>query len=149
MFEKILFGTICLSGIILLINRFVFGNKFDKKNPKPEPIPVDYSRSLFPVLLIVFLLRGFVAEPFRIPSSSMLPTLEIGDFLFVNKFKSGIRLPITHKKIIEVSDPERGDVFVFRYPENPSQNYIKRVMGYMYTLMASKWVLPQKANTSL
>jgi len=104
MFEKILFGTICLSGVILLVNRFVLGNKYDKKNPKPESIPVDYSRSLFPVLLMVFLLRGFIAEPFRIPSSSMLPTLEIGDFLFVNKFKYGV-------------------------PENPAQNYIKRVIG--------------------
>lgn len=90
---------------------------------------MDYARSFLPVLLLVFLLRGFVAEPFRIPSGSMLPTLEIGDFILVNKFNYGIRLPITHSKIISVNEPERGDVVVFRFPPNPTQNYIKRLIG--------------------
>ena len=94
-----------------------------------EPSWVEYSKAFFPVLLIVFLLRSFLAEPFKIPSSSMRPTLEVGDFILVNKFIYGIRLPIVEKKIIPLSDPERGDVVVFRYPVNPSQDFIKRVIG--------------------
>ncbi|MDX1286339.1 MAG: signal peptidase I [Draconibacterium sp.] len=94
-----------------------------------EPAIVEFAKFLFPVVLIVFLLRGFIAEPFRIPSGSMLPTLEIGDFILVSKFNYGIRLPVLNKKIIETGDPERGDVVVFRYPENPSIDYIKRVIG--------------------
>ena len=129
LFEKILFGLVFVSAIVLFINRFVLGKRFDKKNPTPEVWYVDYARSLFPVFLIVFVLRSFIFEPFRIPSSSMLPTLEIGDFLLVNKSVYGVRLPIINKKIISISDPERGDIFVFRFPKNPSQNYIKRVMG--------------------
>ena len=94
-----------------------------------EPVIVEYSKSFFPVLLIVFLLRGFIVEPFRIPSGSMLPSLYIGDFILVNKFAYGIRLPVWNKKVIETGDPERGDVVVFRYPRNPSLDYIKRVVG--------------------
>ena len=81
------------------------------------------------MLLIVFLLRSFVAEPFKIPSSSMRPTLEVGDFILVNKFAYGLRLPIIEQKIVPLSDPQRGDVVVFRYPLNPSQDFIKRVIG--------------------
>ena len=81
------------------------------------------------MILIVLLLRSFVVEPFRIPSGSMMPTLLVGDFILVNKFAYGIRLPVLDTKIIEVSKPERGDVVVFRYPENPSIDYIKRVVG--------------------
>ena len=94
-----------------------------------EPWPVEYARSFFPVLLIVLILRSFIAEPFRIPSGSMLPTLEIGDFILVNKFSYGVRLPITHEKIIEVGEPETGDVVVFRYPNDPKVDYIKRLIG--------------------
>ena len=94
-----------------------------------EPVIVEYSKSFCPVLLIVFLLRGFIVEPFRIPSGSMLPSLYIGDFILVNKFAYGIRLPMWNKKVIETADPERGDVVVFRYPRNPSLDYIKRVVG--------------------
>jgi len=129
LFEKILFGLLVTTGLVLFINRFVFGNRFDKKNPTLEPWYVDYSRSLMPVFLFVFVLRSFIFEPFRIPSSSMYPTLEIGDFLLVNKSIYGVRLPIINKKIIPIKQPERGDVFVFRYPKDPSLNYIKRVMG--------------------
>ncbi|MDH5571038.1 MAG: signal peptidase I [Gammaproteobacteria bacterium] len=89
----------------------------------------EFSRFLFPVVFIVLLLRGFIAEPFRIPSGSMLPTLEVGDFILVNKFSYGIRLPVLNKKVIELGTPERGDVIVFRYPEDPSIDYIKRVVG--------------------
>ena len=94
-----------------------------------EPPWIEYSKAFFPVLLIVFLLRSFLAEPFKIPSSSMRPTLEVGDFILVNKFVYGIRLPIIEKKLIPLSDPQRGDVVVFRYPVNPSQDFIKRVIG--------------------
>jgi signal peptidase I len=94
-----------------------------------QPWWVEYSVSFFPVILIVFLLRSFLVEPFKIPSSSMVPTLLVGDFILVNKFTYGIRLPVANKKIVQVKDPQRGDVMVFRYPEDPSLDYIKRVVG--------------------
>jgi signal peptidase I len=94
-----------------------------------QPWWVEYSISFFPVILIVFLLRSFLVEPFKIPSSSMVPTLLVGDFILVNKFTYGIRLPVANKKIVPLHDPERGDVMVFRYPEDPSLDYIKRVVG--------------------
>jgi signal peptidase I len=94
-----------------------------------EPVLVEYARSFFPVILIVLLLRSFLAEPFRIPSGSMMPTLLVGDFILVNKFSYGIRLPVLNRKIVEVGEPQRGDVVVFRYPKNPSMDYIKRVIG--------------------
>ncbi len=94
-----------------------------------QPAWVEYAASFFPVLLVVFTLRSFVAEPFKIPSSSMRPTLEVGDFILVNKFIYGLRLPIVESKIVPFSDPKRGDVVVFRYPLNPSQDFIKRVIG--------------------
>lgn len=95
----------------------------------PEPKLVDYSRSFFPVLLIVLLIRSFLFEPYRIPSSSMVPTLLVGDFIFVTKYAYGLRLPVLHTKILDTGGPERGDVAVFRLPSDPSVNYIKRVVG--------------------
>jgi signal peptidase I len=94
-----------------------------------QPWWVEYSISFFPVILIVFLLRSFLVEPFKIPSSSMVPTLLVGDFILVNKYVYGIRLPVVNRKLIEVGRPERGDVMVFRYPEDSSLDYIKRVIG--------------------
>ena len=94
-----------------------------------QPWWVEYSVSFFPVILIVFLLRSFLVEPFKIPSSSMVPTLLVGDFILVNKFTYGIRLPVVNKKVVEIGSPHRGDVMVFRYPEDPSLDYIKRVVG--------------------
>jgi signal peptidase I len=94
-----------------------------------QPWWVEYSVSFFPVILIVFLLRSFLVEPFKIPSSSMVPTLLVGDFILVNKFTYGIRLPVINRKIVPLGDPERGDVMVFRYPEDPSLDYIKRVIA--------------------
>lgn len=94
-----------------------------------EPIVVEYARSFFPVLLLVLLLRSFLFEPFRIPSGSMMPTLLDGDFIFVNKFVYGLRLPVLNTKIVQIGEPERGDVVVFRLPRDPSVNYIKRVIG--------------------
>lgn len=95
----------------------------------PEPWYVEYSKSFFPVLLIVLVLRSFIIEPFRIPSGSMMPTLLVGDFIVVTKYSYGIRLPVTRQQIIPTGLPQRGDVAVFRYPENPREDYIKRVVG--------------------
>lgn len=94
-----------------------------------EPLLVEYARSFFPVVLIVLLLRSFLVEPFRIPSGSMMPTLLVGDFILVNKFSYGVRLPVLNNKIIEVSEPKRGDIVVFRFPKQPEVDYIKRVIG--------------------
>ncbi|MGI4849984.1 MAG: signal peptidase I [Janthinobacterium lividum] len=94
-----------------------------------QPAWIEYSGSFFPVIALVFFMRSFLYEPFKIPSSSMVPTLQIGDLILVNKFTYGIRLPIINKKIIEVNDPKRGDVMVFKYPEDMSLDYIKRVVG--------------------
>ncbi len=101
----------------------------DSANRTGEPWYVEYSRSFFPVLLVVLILRAFVAEPFRIPSGSMMPTLLVGDFILVNKFAYGVRLPVVHTKILETGEPKRGDVIVFRWPRDPSLDYIKRVIG--------------------
>ncbi len=90
---------------------------------------IEYARAFFPVLLVVFVLRSFVVEPFRIPSGSMLPTLQNGDFILVNKYQYGIRLPVVNRKAFEVNSPERGDVMVFRFPHDEKVNFIKRVVG--------------------
>ncbi len=108
------------------------GGSSDARVPAEALAPsriVEYARSFFPVLLIVLLLRSFLIEPFRIPSGSMMPTLLIGDFILVNKFTYGIRLPVTDYKLIELGSPQRGDVVVFRYPQDPSTPFIKRVVG--------------------
>ena len=94
-----------------------------------QPWWLDWTAGLFPVILIVFLLRSFLFEPFKIPSGSMIPTLLVGDLILVNKFHYGVRLPVINKKIIDNHDPQRGDVMVFRYPVDPRQDYIKRVVG--------------------
>jgi signal peptidase I len=98
-------------------------------NTLKESTLVEYSKSFFPVILAVLLLRSFLVEPFRIPSGSMMPTLLVGDFILVNKFAYGIRLPVLDSKVIEIGEPGRGDVVVFRYPKDPTVDYIKRVVG--------------------
>jgi signal peptidase I len=103
-------------------------NKAALTGEQDVPWLVDISRSFFPVLLIVLILRSFLVEPFQIPSGSMLPTLEVGDFILVNKFAYGVRLPVLGTKIIKVGEPQRGDVFVFHHPGD-GVNYIKRVIG--------------------
>jgi signal peptidase I len=133
-FAAILVGLTALTGGIWLLDHVLFARGRAERatlagGEKKEPILVEYARSFFPVILIVLLVRSFLAEPFRIPSSSMMPTLLIGDFILVNKFAYGIRLPVLDTKIVPVGEPERGDVVVFRYPKNPSQDYIKRVVG--------------------
>jgi len=94
-----------------------------------EPVLVEYARSFFPVLLVVLVVRSFLFEPFRIPSSSMVPTLLVGDFIFVNKYVYGLRLPVINQKVWNIGEPSRGDVVVFRLPSDPSINYIKRLVG--------------------
>jgi len=94
-----------------------------------QPGWIEFPAGFFPVILVVFVLRSFLFEPFRIPSGSMIPTLLIGDLILVNKYAYGIRLPILNKKILDVGNPERGDVMVFRYPVNPADDYVKRVIG--------------------
>jgi len=96
---------------------------------RKEPLLVEYARFLFPVFLVVLVVRGFIVEPFKIPSGSMLPTLHIGDYILVNKFSYGLRSPIGYYKMLDLGSPERGDVVVFRYPNDPSVDFIKRVIG--------------------
>src|SRR5260221_4561846 len=96
---------------------------------EPEPVVVDMARAFFPVIVVVFLIRSFWVEPFKIPSGSMKPTLLVGDFILVNKYTYGIRIPVINKKVVPVNDVKRGDVVVFRYPADPSVDYIKRVVG--------------------
>ena len=126
-FALILFVLLVITGILYAVDVLKF-RKLRPKNAK-EPLWVEWGASFFPVILIVFVLRSFLFEPFKIPSGSMIPTLLVGDFILVNKFTYGIRLPVINKKIISINDPQRGDVMVFRYPEDPSLDYIKRVVG--------------------
>jgi signal peptidase I len=126
-FALILFLFVIFTGVLWAINQF-WARKRRPANAK-DPWWVEYGGSFFPVILAVFMLRSFLVEPFKIPSGSMIPTLLVGDFILVNKFTYGIRLPIINKKIIELNKPKRGDVVVFRYPPDPSLDYIKRVVG--------------------
>src|SRR6476646_2719032 len=126
-FALILFVLTAVTGVVWLADRLFFASK--RSAAAHEPVWVEYSKSFFPVLLVVFLLRSFLAEPFKIPSSSMRPTLEVGDFILVNKFAYGLRLPIVEAKFVPLGEPQRGDVVVCRYPVNPSQDFIKRVVG--------------------
>ena len=140
-FSLILFVFVVVTGLISLGYRLVFersriavGDAGDAGTPVPDssrtkPLLVEYARALFPIVLLVFVLRSFVVEPFRIPSGSMLPSLHIGDFILVNKFSYGIRLPVINHKIIPVGAPERGNVMVFRYPRDPKLHFVKRVVG--------------------
>ena len=126
-FALILFVLLVLTGVLYAVDRLHF-RKLRAADAK-EPLWVEWGASFFPVILIVFVLRSFLFEPFKIPSGSMIPTLLVGDYILVNKYIFGIRLPVINKKIIEVSSPQRGDVMVFRYPEDPSLDYIKRVVA--------------------
>jgi len=148
-FPAIMVSAVFITGIIWLLDEYVLAPKRRaaanalfaqneggtyalseaKENLLKEPVLVEYARSLFPVILAVLVLRSFLVEPFRIPSGSMMPTLLVGDFILVNKFAYGVRLPVINSKIIDVGEPSRGDVMVFRYPKNPSIDYIKRVIG--------------------
>jgi signal peptidase I len=127
----ILTGVIWWLDVALLRPRRAAAARSKGRDPAliPEPATVDYARSFFPVALVVLLLRSFIFEPFRIPSDSMMPTLLDGDFIIVNKSIYGLRWPVFNKKFFDIKSPERGDVVVFRYPRDPSINYIKRLVG--------------------
>jgi signal peptidase I len=125
-FAAFLLLLLVVTGAVWLLDKyFLRKNRGDAK----QPWWVEYSISFFPVILIVFVLRSFLVEPFKIPSSSMVPTLLVGDFILVNKFTYGIRLPVANVKVVQLNDPQRGDVMVFRFPDDPSLDYIKRVVG--------------------
>ena len=125
-FAAVLLLATTISGLIWGIDHFVLR---PRRGARSEPVVVEMARSFFPVILIVFLLRSFLYEPFKIPSESMLPTLQVGDFILVNKFTYGVRLPVINKKIVELGAPQRGDVMVFRYPVDPAKDFIKRVVA--------------------
>ena len=120
------------TGIVVALDKMVWKTADDdSRDAAPGAIRtlVEYSKSFFPVLLFVLIIRSFIFEPFRIPSGSMMPTLLQGDFIFVKKFAYGLRLPVTEAKVVETGSPKRGDVIVFRLPSDPGINYIKRVIG--------------------
>ena len=126
-FAAVLLLAGVVTGIIWLVDARVLAPR--RGQEAAEPIVVDMARAFFPVILAVFLLRSFLVEPFKIPSGSMIPTLQVGDFILVNKYTYGIRLPVLNNKVIPINEPQRGDVVVFRYPPNPSVDYIKRIVG--------------------
>jgi signal peptidase I len=128
-FSLIMFILLVGTGAIWALDHWLWAPKRHGGRQGKQPVVVEYARSFFPVILVVFLLRSFLVEPFRIPSGSMLPSLLIGDFILVNKFSYGIRIPIIHYKLVELDSPKRGEVVVFRFPNDPSVNYIKRVVG--------------------
>src|SRR5919112_3840968 len=126
-FALIMFVLLVLTGAIWLLDRLLLQRH--RAPGQREPWWVEYPKSFFPVILVVFPLRSFLVEPFKIPSGSMLPTLLVGDFILVNKYTYGIRVPVIKVKILDMNAPKRGEVMVFRYPVNPSLDYIKRVVG--------------------
>src|SRR6201996_6775940 len=136
-FSAVLFGITDITGVAWLLDvvflrpRRTAAARAAGKDPAviPEPGTGDYARSFFPVALVVLVLRSFIFEPFRIPSDSMMPTLLDGDFILVNKNASGLRLPVVNHKVVPVGSPQRGDVVVFRFPRDPSVNFIKRLVG--------------------
>jgi signal peptidase I len=125
-FPLILVVAVFVSGCIVLLDRFWLSKI--RSATTVEPAIVEYSKSFFPVLFIVLVLRSFIAEPFQIPSGSMIPTLEVGDFILVNKFTYGLRLPVIRNKVANINDPKRGDVMVF-FPPHRKQYFIKRITG--------------------
>ncbi len=130
-FPLILLLAVAFTGGAWLFDALVLAPARRKRGEEAgaEPVVVEYSKSFFPVLFVVFVLRSFVVEPFQIPSSSMVPTLEVGDYILVNKFTYGIRLPVLRTKVIDLGEPERGDVMVFFPPHMNKTYYIKRVIG--------------------
>jgi signal peptidase I len=127
LFEIILTSVVLVAGLLILADKLWLAAR--RASEVKLPVALDYAYSLFPVLAVVLVLRSFVVEPFRIPSGSMYPTLHIGDFILVNKMSYGVRLPVIYTKLVETGTPERGDVVVFRFPEDPEKDYIKRVIG--------------------
>ena len=133
-FSFVLLTATVLTGLIWAADAWFFRARRvpiqgSEAGAAPEPLLVEYARSFFPIILVVLVIRSFLFEPFRIPSDSMMPTLLDGDFIFVNKFTYGLRLPVANTKIVAIGQPRRGDVVVFRLPSDPATNYIKRLVG--------------------
>ena len=134
-FSLLLVVLTLFSGLVWMIDSLFFRRRrMDRAVQKKvqvvrDPVIIEYSKSLFPVLLVVLLFRSFLFEPFKIPSGSMIPTLLVGDFILVNKFAYGLKLPVLNTRFISVGEPHRGDVVVFRYPVDPGINFIKRMVG--------------------
>jgi signal peptidase I len=136
-FSLVLVSVIAAAAVVWLVDRWVLAPRRQRLaasrgldvSSVPLPVTVDYAHSFLPVFLIVLVVRSFIFEPFRIPSDSMMPTLQDGDLIAVNKFAYGLRLPVLNRKILSISEPQRGDVVVFRYPPDPEVNYIKRLVG--------------------
>lgn len=127
MFALFMLVILAVTGLIWLLDSLFWRKK--RAAGSTEPVIVEYSKSFFPVILAVFLIRSFIVEPFKIPSGSMMPTLLAGDFILVNKFTYGLRVPILNNTFVELNKPERGDVVVFHFPPDPSIDYIKRIVG--------------------
>ncbi len=149
-FGMLLTVLFLITGLAWLADRFYFAPQrkknaeaiFDKAKSSGQggydgavraalarPAWLEYTAGLFGVIALVFVLRSFIVEPFRIPSGSMLPNLYVGDFILVNKYTYGLRMPITNDVIVPMNQPKKGDVVVFQFPPDPSQSYIKRVVG--------------------
>lgn len=137
-FEISLVSLTLITGLLWALDRFALRRRREASaglTGGDVPWYIDYSNAFFPVLLAILILRSFIAEPFRIPTGSMIPTLKIGDFILVNKFAYGLRLPVTNAKIVPVGEPQRGDVAVFKFPgmgpDDPDAgvDFVKRVIG--------------------
>ncbi len=131
-FELVLFYATIVAGLLALLDIVYFAPRRQAKaagTTPPMPVVFEYARSFFPILLLVFLLRSFLVEPFRIPSGSLEPTLLTGDFILVNKYDYGVRLPVLHQKLLSLYEPQHGDIMIFRWPPDESYNFIKRVIG--------------------
>ena len=136
-FSLVLVLVVVVAALVAALDRLVFAPARARaaraagRDPAgvPLPVTVDYARSFLPVAIVVLLIRSFIFEPFRIPSDSMMPTLLDGDFIVVNKYAYGLRLPVLNTKVVAIGEPQRGDVVVFRYPPDPAVNYIKRLVG--------------------
>jgi signal peptidase I len=136
-FSLVLVLVVVISALVWALDKLLFAPVRARRaraagqDPAAQvlPVTVDYARSFLPVALVVLVIRSFIFEPFRIPSDSMMPTLVDGDFILVNKYAYGLRLPVLQTKIVPIAEPQRGDVVVFRYPPDPAINYIKRLVG--------------------
>ena len=124
----ILISGLLISGFVFLLDFFILKKRRKKTGSKPSVI-IEGIISLFPVLLIVLIIRAFVVQPYRVPTGSLEPTIVPGDFILVNQFAYGLHLPLLNKKILEIGEPKRGDITLFQFPKNKSLVYVKRIIG--------------------
>jgi signal peptidase I len=128
-FAKILLVLFVVCGVMWVLDKRIFAKQRAAAGTEKKPLWLEFTADLFPIIAFIFVLRSFFFEPFKIPSGSMIPTLQIGDFILVNKFAYGVRFPVINKKFLDIGKPQRGDVVVFRYPVDETVDYIKRVVG--------------------